>query len=84
MRRLRQRRRWQNRRRRQKGQVVLEYVIMLVLLTFFSLSLLALSSRDYPLQMALFAFAGALTLAGILISDLLYLAADPRIKLTRS
>ena len=42
MRRLRQRRRWQNRRRRQHGQVVLEYVIMLVLLTFFSLSLLAL------------------------------------------
>ena len=34
------------------------------------------------MQMALFAFAGMLTLAGILISDLLYLAADPRIKLT--
>ena len=32
----------QRRRRRQRGQVVLEYVIMLVLLTFFSLSLLAL------------------------------------------
>ena len=30
------------RRRRQAGQVVLEYVIMLVLLTFLSLSLLAL------------------------------------------
>ena len=32
----------QRRRRRQRGQVVLEYVIMLVLLTFFSLSLRAL------------------------------------------
>jgi len=46
-----------------------------------NLSLLSLSSRDYPLQMALFSFAGALTLAGILLADLLYVAADPRIKL---
>ena len=46
-----------------------------------TLSLLALSSRDYPLQMALFAFTGMLTLGGIFISDMLYLAADPRIKL---
>ncbi len=48
-----------------------------------TLSMLALSSRDYPLQMALFAFAGALTLGGILLADLLYLAADPRISLTK-
>ncbi len=47
-----------------------------------SLALLSLSSRDYPLQMALFAFSGALTLAGILIADLCYLAADPRIRLS--
>ena len=47
-----------------------------------ALSLLALSSRDYPLVMALFAFSGALTLLGVLISDLLYMAADPRISLT--
>ena len=44
-----------------------------------SLSMLALSSRDIPLLMALFAFGGALTLAGILLSDLLYVLADPRI-----
>ena len=44
-----------------------------------SLSMLALSSRDIPLLMALFAFGGALTLAGILLSDLLYVIADPRI-----
>jgi len=31
--------------------------------------------------MALFAFTGALTLLGILLADLLYTAADPRIKL---
>ena len=43
------------------------------------LSMLALSSRDIPLLMALFAFGGALTLAGILLSDLLYVLADPRI-----
>jgi peptide/nickel transport system permease protein len=47
-----------------------------------ALSLVALSSRDYPLVMALFAFSGILTLAGILLSDLLYAAADPRISLT--
>ena len=62
------------------GGVLVEYIFNIP--GMGSLSLLALSSRDYPLQMALFAFAGMLTLAGILISDLLYLAADPRIKLT--
>ena len=48
-----------------------------------SLSLLSLSSRDYPLQMALFAFSGALTLAGLVVSDLLYMLADPRIRLDK-
>lgn len=46
-----------------------------------SLSIQALSSRDYPLQMMLFTFSGALTLLSILIADLLYTVADPRIKL---
>lgn len=49
-----------------------------------SLAIMSLSSRDYPLQMALFAFAGMLTLAGIMISDFLYTLADPRIKLGES
>ncbi len=44
-----------------------------------SLSMLALSSRDIPLLMALFAFGGVLTLLGILLSDILYVIADPRI-----
>ncbi len=48
-----------------------------------SLSITSLLSRDYPLQMAIFAFAGMLTLAGILCSDLLYMLADPRISLLK-
>lgn len=43
----------------------------------------ALYYRDYPLQMAIFAFAGALTLTGIFIGDLLYMVADPRIRLNK-
>ena len=61
------------------GSVIVEYIFNIP--GMGSLSLSALSSRDYPLQMALFAFSGFLTLAGIMLSDLLYMAADPRIKL---
>ena len=63
------------------GSVLVEYIFNLP--GMGSLSMLALSSRDYPLQMALFAFAGTLTLSGIFICDLLYMAADPRIRLTK-
>ena len=62
------------------GSVLVEYIFNIP--GMGALSLLALSSRDYPLVMALFAFSGALTLAGILIADLLYMVADPRISLT--
>ena len=61
------------------GSVIVEYVFNIP--GMGNLSLLALSSRDYPLQMALFFIAGALTLGGILIADLLYGLTDPRIKL---
>lgn len=61
------------------GSVIVEYIFNIP--GMGTLSLLALSSRDYPLQMALFAFSGALTLAGIFIADMLYLAVDPRIRL---
>jgi len=61
------------------GSVIIEYVFNIP--GMGSLSLLSLTSRDYPLQMALFTFAGALTLIGIFISDMLYMLADPRIKL---
>ena len=63
------------------GSVLIEYIFNIP--GMGSLSLLSLSSRDYPLQMALFAFSGALTLAGLFISDLLYMAADPRIRLDK-
>ena len=41
--------------------------------------MMALNSRDIPVLMALFGFGGSLTLAGIIIADLMYVAADPRI-----
>jgi peptide/nickel transport system permease protein len=63
------------------GSIIVEYIFNLP--GMGTLSLLALSSRDYPLQMALFAIAGMLTLIGILCSDLLYMAADPRIKVDK-
>jgi len=43
------------------------------------LSYEAVFSRDYPLLMGIFTFSALLTLAGILISDLLYTLVDPRI-----
>ena len=63
------------------GSVLVEHIFNIP--GMGSLSLLSLSSRAYPLQMALFAFSGALTLAGLLISDLLYMIADPRIRLNK-
>ena len=63
------------------GSVLIEYIFNIP--GMGTLSLLSLSSRDYPLQMALFAFSGALTLAGLFISDLLYMLADPRIRLDK-
>ena len=61
------------------GSVIVEYIFSIP--GMGTLALTSLSSRDYPLQMALFAMGGALTLGGIFISDLLYTAADPRIRL---
>jgi peptide/nickel transport system permease protein len=62
------------------GSVLVEYVFNIP--GMGALSLIALSSRDYPLVMTLFAFGGALTLGGILLADLLYVLADPRISLS--
>ena len=44
-----------------------------------TLSMSALNSRDLPLMMGLFSFSGFLTLTSILIADVLYVLADPRI-----
>ncbi len=59
------------------GSIIIEHVFSIA--GMGSLSLLALTSRDYPLQMALFGIAGTLTLSGILLSDVLYVMVDPRI-----
>lgn len=59
------------------GSIIIEYVFNIN--GMGSLSLLALNSRDYPLQMGLFCFGGLLTLGGILLADILYVLADPRI-----
>lgn len=61
------------------GSVIVEYVFNIQ--GMGNLSLLALSSRDYPLQMALFFMATFLSLLGLLIADFLYMLADPRITL---
>ena len=61
------------------GSIIVEHIFNIP--GMGTLSLLALSSRDYPLQMVLFTFSGFLTLLGILLADLSYTAADPRIKL---
>ena len=59
------------------GSIIIEYVFNIP--GMGSLSMMALNSRDIPLLMALFGFGGGLTLAGILISDCLYVLVDPRI-----
>lgn len=64
------------------GSIIVEYVFNIA--GMGSLSLLSLNSRDYPVQMALFCFGGALTLGGILLSDILYVIVDPRIKFSKS
>ncbi len=61
------------------GSIIIEHIFNIP--GMGTLSLLALSSRDYPLLMVLFAFSGALTLLGILLSDILYTIVDPRVRL---
>ena len=61
------------------GSIIVEHIFDIP--GMGELSFKALSNRDYPLQMALFIISGALTLLGILISDILYTFADPRVKL---
>ena len=59
------------------GSVIIEYIFSIP--GMGSLFLQALNSRDYPVIMALFTIGATLTLVGIMISDLLYAAVDPRI-----
>ena len=59
------------------GSIIIEYVFSIP--GMGDLSMLALSSRDLPLLMALFCFAGVLTLIGIFVADIMYVLVDPRI-----
>lgn len=59
------------------GSIFIEHVFSIP--GMGSLSMDALTSRDIPILMALFGIGGALTLAGILVADLLYVLVDPRI-----
>ncbi len=61
------------------GSVIVEYIFSIN--GEGNLSLLALTSRDYPLMMALFTIGAFLTLLGILLSDILYAVVDPRISI---
>lgn len=63
------------------GSVLVEYIFGIP--GMGTLSIDSLSSRDYPLQMALFFFSGLLTLTGILAADLLYAVVDARIRLNK-
>ena len=59
------------------GSIIVEFIFNIQ--GMGTLSMQALSSRDIPLLMALFGFGGFLTLSGIMLSDFLYVAVDPRI-----
>jgi peptide/nickel transport system permease protein len=59
------------------GAVIIENIFSIPGLG--QLSYTALLARDYPVIMAVFTISAILTLVGILISDILYSIADPRI-----
>ena len=59
------------------GSIIVEHVFSIPGMGLLSMN--ALNSRDIPLLMALFGFGGALTLGGLLIADIMYVIADPRI-----
>jgi len=59
------------------GSVIIETIFSIP--GMGELSYKALIARDYPMIMAVFTISATLTLFGILISDLLYSLADPRI-----
>ncbi|MFH0911886.1 MAG: ABC transporter permease [Planctomycetota bacterium] len=59
------------------GSIIIEYLFDIE--GMGDLSLTALSSRDYPVLMTLFAFSALLTLLGVLLSDILLVLVDPRV-----
>jgi peptide/nickel transport system permease protein len=63
------------------GSILVEYLFNIH--GMGTLSIDALSSRDYPLLMTLFAMSGVLTLIAILVTDIFYALADPTIRLDK-
>lgn len=61
------------------GSVIIEYLFSIP--GMGQLSIEALGSRDYPVIITIFSFSAALTLVGILLSDITYSLVDPRIRL---
>jgi peptide/nickel transport system permease protein len=61
------------------GSVIIESIFSIP--GMGQLSFEAVLSRDYPVIMAIATISAMLTLVGLLISDILYAALDPRIKL---
>jgi peptide/nickel transport system permease protein len=59
------------------GSVIVEYIFSIN--GMGKLGFDAILSRDYPVIMAITTFSAVLTLAGILVSDLLYSVVDPRV-----
>ena len=60
------------------GSVFIETIFTIPGLGFLAFQ--SVIVRDYPMSMALFTIAGALSLAGILVADILLKAVDPRIE----
>lgn len=63
------------------GSIIIEYLFGID--GMGDLSIVALSSRDYPVLMTLFAVSAVLTLLGILASDIMLALVDPRISYDR-
>lgn len=63
------------------GSVLIEYIFRIP--GMGTLSLEAISSRDYPLLMTTAGITATLTLMGILLSDIAYVLIDPRISLDK-
>lgn len=61
------------------GSVIVEQIFGIQGMGFVALE--AIRLPDYPLVVTIVAFAGVLTMCGVLLSDLLYAWVDPRIRL---
>lgn len=64
------------------GSVFIEYLFRIPGMGMLGFE--AVSSRDYPVLMTIFGLSAALTLFGILLSDIAYCVVDPRISLNKS